>query len=48
MSDVGDRARESYESGRALLDAGDLAGAIVQLEAFADAFPHFKTLELLG
>jgi hypothetical protein len=30
------------------LDAGDLAGAIVQLEASADALPHFKTLELLG
>jgi hypothetical protein len=48
MSDIGERARENYESGRALLDAGDLSGAIVQLEASADAFPHFKTLELLG
>jgi hypothetical protein len=48
MSDVDDRAKQRYDSGRALLDAGDLVGAIVQLEASVDAFPHFKTLELLG
>ena len=43
-----DEAREHYEKGRALLDSGDVAGAIARFELSIARAPHFKTLELLG
>ena len=48
MSELEQRAQERYDSGRALLDAGDVRSAIIELEASAEDYPHFKTLELLG
>lgn len=48
MSDLRDPASELYDAGRALLEAGDLPGAIDTLAASASEYPHFKTLELLG
>ena len=42
------RSRELYELGRELMQAGDIAAATVQFEESIRAWPHFKTLELLG
>jgi tetratricopeptide (TPR) repeat protein len=43
-----DRARDSHNAGRALLQAGDIDAAITQLELAVATYPHFKSLELLG
>jgi predicted Zn-dependent protease len=43
-----DRARELYEAGRALMDAGALVSAASTFEESVRLDPHFKTLELLG
>src|SRR5262245_19167002 len=48
VTDADDDAREAYYAGRALLAAGDVDGAIAQLEASVAGVPHFKALELLG
>lgn len=48
MSNPLERSRSNYEDGRALLESGDIAGAIAKLEASIAHNPHFKTLELLG
>ena len=44
----GDRSFELYERGRESLRAGKLESAIADLQLSAAAWPHFKTLELLG
>ncbi|SRR6266704_5154356 len=43
-----DRARETYDAGRAALEAGDTDLAIQHLETSIAEYPHFKALELLG
>jgi hypothetical protein len=48
MNEPRDQGLEAYERGRTLLTAGDVSGAIAQLEASIIAYPHFKSLELLG
>lgn len=48
MRGTDEAAREAYFEGRALLEAGDLDGAIDQLEFSEAGYPHFKALELLG
>jgi tetratricopeptide (TPR) repeat protein len=48
MSEPLDQSFISYQRGRDLLKAGDLAGAISQFETSIAVSPHFKTLELLG
>jgi predicted Zn-dependent protease len=47
-ADEPDNARLAYEAGRAKLESGDPEGAVTELERSAEAYPHFKTLELLG
>jgi tetratricopeptide (TPR) repeat protein len=47
-ADEPDDARVAYEAGRAKLESGDPGGAVADLERSAEAYPHFKTLELLG
>jgi hypothetical protein len=41
-------ARLMYEAGRAKLERGELETAVAELQRSAEAYPHFKTLELLG
>jgi tetratricopeptide (TPR) repeat protein len=48
MADEADDGRVAYEGARAKLEGGDPEGAVVDLERAAEAYPHFKTLELLG
>jgi tetratricopeptide (TPR) repeat protein len=48
MNEPRDQGLEANERGRTLLTAGDVSGAIAQLEASIIAYPHFKSLELLG
>jgi tetratricopeptide (TPR) repeat protein len=48
MTDPFDESRGHYEKGRALLESGDVTGAIAQLELSIARAPHFKALELLG
>ena len=49
MSDlVDDPASTCFHEGRALLEAGDVRGAIAKFEASIAYRPHFKSLELLG
>ena len=48
MAEPADQGRHRYEAGRALLDAGDLGGALAELETSVSEYPHFKALELLG
>jgi tetratricopeptide (TPR) repeat protein len=43
-----DRSTALYDSGRSLLERGQLDEAIHDLEQSAALLPHFKTLELLG
>jgi tetratricopeptide (TPR) repeat protein len=49
--DIGSRLDDShkkYLAGRTLMASGDYAGAIDFFESSNRAYPHFKTLELLG
>lgn len=48
MEDEADDGRVAYDAGRAKLESGDAEGAVVDLARSAEAYPHFKTLELLG
>ena len=49
MSDlVDDPSSTYYQEGRALLESGDVLGAIAKFEASIVNSPHFKSLELLG
>lgn len=48
MSDQPDESFTYFQEGRALLDAGDLRGAVVKFEVSIARRPHFKALELLG
>ena len=49
MSDlVDDPSSTYYDEGRALLESGDVRGAIAKFEASIAYSPHFKSLELLG
>ena len=41
-------AAEDYKAGRGKMEAGSISSAIVLFERSVTAFPHFKTLELLG
>ena len=43
-----EEARRLYEEGRARMVSGDTDSAIDMLEKSVEAYPHFKTLELLG
>lgn len=43
-----DDHQQLYQTGRSLMDDGDVDGAIAKFEASARLLPHFKTLELLG
>ena len=48
MTDSLNPSSQAYQRGRLLLESGDLAAAIVELEASVASNPHFKSLELLG
>jgi len=48
MQDEQGDDRIAFEAGRSKLEDGDVEGAITELQRSADAYPHFKTLELLG
>jgi predicted Zn-dependent protease len=49
MSDlIDDESSTYYREGRALLESGDVQGAIAKLEVSIAQSPHFKSLELLG
>jgi tetratricopeptide (TPR) repeat protein len=43
-----DRSTELYKAGREKMEAGDYRSAIALFNESNTAFPHFKTLELLG
>jgi len=46
--DDDDASHEAYNAGRALMESGKYLEAVEVFERSAAAFPHFKTLELLG
>ena len=48
MEERADRSKAPYEAGRESMAQGDFARAATLFEESAMAFPHFKTLELLG
>src|SRR6478672_7806240 len=43
-----ERSTELYKAGREKMEVGDYRSAIALLNESNTAFPHFKTLELLG
>jgi predicted Zn-dependent protease len=45
---IDDQSSIDYREGRALLESGDVRGAIAKFEASIAHSPHFKSLELLG
>ena len=43
-----DLGRVGFETGRALIESGDLDSDIAEFGCFPEALPHFKIAECLG